>query len=74
MVIDRLDKYTSTYAIFTYTVSGFAITLSDVKIVDKYLLYSLGSLTLDVSSLYLIGKLQTSSSSYTNKTYTFEAI
>lgn len=32
------------------------------------------SLTLDVSGLYLIGKLQTSSSSYTNKTYTFEAI
>lgn len=73
-VVDRLDEYASTYATFTYTVSGFAITLSDVKIVDKNLLYSIGNLTLDISGLYLTGKLQTSSSSYTNKTYTFEAI
>lgn len=73
-VVDRLDEYASTYATFTYTVSGFAITLSDVKIVDKNLLYSIGNLTLDASGLYLTGKLQTSSSSYTNKTYTFEAI
>ena len=73
-VVDRLDEYASTYVTFTYTVSGFAITLSDVKIVDKNLLYSIGNLTLDTSGLYLTGKLQTSSSSYTNKTYTFEAI
>lgn len=73
-VVDRLDEYASTYATFTYTVSGFAITLSDVKIVDKNLLYSIGNLTLDISGLYLTGKLQASSSSYTNKTYTFEAI
>lgn len=73
-VVDRLDEYASTYATFTYTVSGFAITLSNVKIVDKNLLYSIGNLTLDISGLYLTGKLQTSSSSYTNKTYTFEAI
>lgn len=73
-VVDRLDEYASTYATFTYTVSGFAITLSDVKIVDKNLLYSIGNLTLNISGLYLTGKLQTSSSSYTNKTYTFEAI
>ncbi len=73
-IVDRLDEYASTYATFTYTVSGFAITLSDVKIVDKNLLYSIGNLTLDISGLYLTGKLQTSSSSYTNKTYTFEAI
>lgn len=73
-VVDRLDEYASTYATFTYTVSGFAITLSDVKIVDKNLLYSISNLTLDISGLYLTGKLQTSSSSYTNKTYTFEAI
>ena len=73
-LIDRLEDYPSSYATFTYEVKGFAIALSDITIINQSSLHSLGNLTLDASGLYLSGKLQTGSSTYTNKTYTFEAI
>lgn len=73
-IVDRFDEYASTYATFSYEVNGFKIAISNLKISNNTLLYSVGDLTLDNSGLYLTGKLQTSSSSYTNKTYTFEAI
>ena len=70
-VVDGFEDYSTTYATFEYAISGFSIVISNLKSANTSLLYSLDTLTLANTGLTISGKMQTSTSSYTKKTYTF---
>ncbi len=70
-VVDGFEDYSTTYATFEYAVSGFSISITNLKSANTSLLYSLETLTLANTGLTISGKMQTSTSSYSKKTYTF---
>lgn len=70
-VVDGNEDYSTLYGTFDYEINGFEIVISNVKTTNSTLFYTLENLTLDESGLILTGKMATSSSTYSKKTYTF---
>ncbi len=70
-VVDGFLEYSTTYATFEYSISSFSIAISNFKSANTSLLYSLDTLTLANTGLSISGKMQTSTSTYTKRSYTF---
>ena len=73
-VKDGFESYSTTYGYFDYEVDGFTVKISNVTSLNGDIFYSLENLTMDISGLTLTGKMATSKTTSSKKTYIFEKI